>query len=291
MSSRGGRKFENATINGTQAALFDIRDVGVDARASFTKDEEVSGAQVVVVGRGDRRRAVPRRRSARPGGAHRRTRLPRSSASRHSRARPGASRSTATCGCRSRRSSGRSADGEPAGVREGERRRGAERAAEDHARISMRARRHLGPGAADTFDLITREASRSLVTAITERLGAAGPPISLMALHRRDRRRHQHDAGVSDAAHARDRHPPGDRRLARERAGRDAGGIERDRAGRRRDRSGRGRRRAVDSRQRALGDPARRSSGRRRSAASSPPEAERASSRAGIRPAEPRRST
>jgi putative ABC transport system permease protein len=55
-------------------------------------------------------------------------------------------------------------------------------AAEDHARISMRARRHLGPGAADTFDIITPEASRSLVTAITQRLGAAGPPISLMAL-------------------------------------------------------------------------------------------------------------
>lgn len=46
----------------------------------------------------------------------------------------------------------------------------------------MRARRHLGPGAADTFDLITPEASRGFVAAITERLGAAGPPISLMAL-------------------------------------------------------------------------------------------------------------
>ena len=55
-------------------------------------------------------------------------------------------------------------------------------AAEDHARISMRARRHLGPGAADTFDIITPEASRSFVAAITQRLGAAGPPISLMAL-------------------------------------------------------------------------------------------------------------
>jgi putative ABC transport system permease protein len=54
--------------------------------------------------------------------------------------------------------------------------------AEDRARASMRARRHLGPGAADTFDIITPEASRSFVAAITERLGAAGPPISLMAL-------------------------------------------------------------------------------------------------------------
>ena len=38
------------------------------------------------------------------------------------------------------------------------------------------------PGTADTFDIITPEASRGFVTAITERLGAAGPPISLMAL-------------------------------------------------------------------------------------------------------------
>ena len=54
--------------------------------------------------------------------------------------------------------------------------------AEDHARISMRARRHLGPDAPDNFDIITPEASRSFVAAITERLGAAAPPISLMAL-------------------------------------------------------------------------------------------------------------
>jgi len=46
----------------------------------------------------------------------------------------------------------------------------------------MRARRQLRPSAADTFDLITPEASRTFVAAITERLGAAGPPISIMAL-------------------------------------------------------------------------------------------------------------
>jgi putative ABC transport system permease protein len=46
----------------------------------------------------------------------------------------------------------------------------------------MRARRHLAPGAVDTFDIITPEASRSFVTAITERVGAAAIPISIMAL-------------------------------------------------------------------------------------------------------------
>ena len=49
-------------------------------------------------------------------------------------------------------------------------------AAEDRARVSMRARRHLGPGEVDTFDLITPEASRSFVTNITERVGAAAVP-------------------------------------------------------------------------------------------------------------------
>lgn len=46
----GGRRFENATINGTQAALFAIRDVGIDRGRPISKDEEVSGAQVLVVG-------------------------------------------------------------------------------------------------------------------------------------------------------------------------------------------------------------------------------------------------
>jgi putative ABC transport system permease protein len=57
-----------------------------------------------------------------------------------------------------------------------------DQAGEDHARISMRARRQLRPDAADTFDIITPEASRNFVAAITQRLGAVGPPISLMAL-------------------------------------------------------------------------------------------------------------
>jgi putative ABC transport system permease protein len=55
-------------------------------------------------------------------------------------------------------------------------------AAEDHARISMRARRHLHAGETDTFDLITPEASRNFVANITERVGAAAIPISVMAL-------------------------------------------------------------------------------------------------------------
>lgn len=54
--------------------------------------------------------------------------------------------------------------------------------AEDRARTAMRARRHLEPGVADTFDVIAPEAARSFVATLSERVGAAAIPISLMAL-------------------------------------------------------------------------------------------------------------
>jgi len=54
--------------------------------------------------------------------------------------------------------------------------------AEDRARASLRARRQLNPEEADTFQILTPEASRSFVDNITSRIGVAGPPISFMAL-------------------------------------------------------------------------------------------------------------
>lgn len=177
----GGRRFENAVINGTQAALFDIRDVGLEIGRPFTRAEETGAAPVVVAGRaivdelfpaGDPLGASVRigNRAFRivgiqarqgtsgttsldryvwmPLAAYERTFGPAPSLQVFAKA-PDASRT---------------------------------QGAEDHARASMRARRHLAPGAPDTFDLITPEASRGFVAAITERLGAAGPPIALMAL-------------------------------------------------------------------------------------------------------------
>jgi putative ABC transport system permease protein len=177
----GGRKFENAAINGTQAALFDIRDVGIAIGRPFTPAEELSAASVIVAGRavvdelfpaGDPLGAIVRigNRAFRivgiqagqgtvggtsldryvwmPLGAFERTFGPVRTLQVFAKARD----ITRT------------------------------QAAEDHARASMRARRHLAPGAPDTFDLLTPEASRGFVAAITERLGAVGPPIALMAL-------------------------------------------------------------------------------------------------------------
>jgi putative ABC transport system permease protein len=37
----GGRRFERAAINGTHAALFDIRDVGLEVGRPFTRAEEI----------------------------------------------------------------------------------------------------------------------------------------------------------------------------------------------------------------------------------------------------------
>jgi putative ABC transport system permease protein len=54
--------------------------------------------------------------------------------------------------------------------------------AEGQARVSMRARHQLEPGEEDDFDILTPEASRSFVQALSERVGAAAVPISAMAL-------------------------------------------------------------------------------------------------------------
>lgn len=182
--SASGRTFEDATINGTRAALFEIRDIEVESGRVFTADEDVRNAQVLVAGRAVVDRLFP---GTDPIG--RQVRL--------------AGRAFTIVGVQVLQGSagGVSLDryiwmplgaferafgapvslqifaARPEGAPEG-----ATIAAEDRARVSMRARRHLTPGAPDTFDVITPEASRSFVSNITERIGIAGPPLSLIAL-------------------------------------------------------------------------------------------------------------
>jgi putative ABC transport system permease protein len=55
-------------------------------------------------------------------------------------------------------------------------------AAEDRARTTMRARRSLPPGAADNFDVLTPDAARGFIANLSQRIGVAAGPISLMAL-------------------------------------------------------------------------------------------------------------
>ena len=54
--------------------------------------------------------------------------------------------------------------------------------AEDRARVSLRARRGLPPPVADNFDVLTPDAARGFVASLSQRIGVAAGPISLMAL-------------------------------------------------------------------------------------------------------------
>jgi putative ABC transport system permease protein len=177
----GSRTFENASVNGTQASLFDIRDIGIVRGRAFTADEGTAGSQVAILGDGIASTLFP---ASDPLGQFVRI----------------AGRRIQVVGLLERQGTGGGVSLDrylwmplPAY----ERAFGAApslqvfakatdvsqtAAAEDRARASMRARRHLGPGEPDTFDIVTPEASRSFVANLTERLGAAAPPISLMAL-------------------------------------------------------------------------------------------------------------
>lgn len=177
----GSRKFEHATINGTQASLLEIRDIEIASGRFIGEQEDLSGAQVAVLGQAVADALFP---GVDPIGQP--VRL--------------AGRAFTVIGLQPRQGSagGVSLDryvwiplraferafGLPPSLQVFARAPGPEQttAAEDHARISMRARRHLAPGAADTFDIITPEASRDFVSAVTERVGAAALPISAMAL-------------------------------------------------------------------------------------------------------------
>ena len=176
-----GRRFENASITGTQAALPEIRDIVLVRGRFLTAAEEGAGAQVAVIGQDIAEVLFP---GADPIGQSVRIGL----------------RAFRVIGLQARlgTAGGQSLDrnvymplrafervfGAPASLQvfattgDG----GAVVAAEDHARISMRARRQLAPGVEDTFDIVTPEAARGFVDRLTERVGAAGPPVTFMAL-------------------------------------------------------------------------------------------------------------
>jgi putative ABC transport system permease protein len=177
----GGRKFENASVSGTAATLFEIRDLGIARGRFLGKDEEDRAAQVAVIGT-DVAEALfpgldPVGRTVRIGG-----------------------RGFTVIGTQARQGSsgGVSLDrfvwmplqafervfGSPASLQVFARAPmvSLTRAAEDRARVTMRARRQLRPGERDTFDILTPEAARSFVQRLSERVGAAAAPISIMAL-------------------------------------------------------------------------------------------------------------
>jgi len=181
----GGFKYENAAIAGATAAMATIRDLGIVEGRFFGRDEERQGAQVAVIGADVADALFPARdpigRTVRVGGRGfrviglqaRQGNLGGSSLDRNvwmplvAFERTFGPAETLQIFARPL-----AADPDARAIT----------AAEDRARVSMRARRQLAPGAEDTFDILTPDAARSLVFRISERIGVAAIPISAMAL-------------------------------------------------------------------------------------------------------------
>ena len=180
-ATAGNRTFENASISGTTATLAELRDLGLARGRFIQRDEELRGAQVAVVGAEVAETLFPTSEAL--GGAIR-----------------VAGRRFEVIGVQLRlgSSGGASLDrsvwipmtayerifGQPQTLSIFARARDVDRtvAAEDAARAALRARRHLQPGAADNFDLLTPDAARDFVMRLSERVSVAAFPISAMAL-------------------------------------------------------------------------------------------------------------
>lgn len=179
--SAGSRLFEGGAITGTTETLVDLRDLGIARGRFFSAREAGAGALVAVIG-ADVAEALfpgldPLRGSVRVSG-----------------------RRFAVIGVQDRLGNvaGASQDryawiplraferlfGMPPSLQIFARATPghASVAAEDRARISLRARRLLRPGEPDTFDLLTPEAARNFVQQLSQRIGQAAMPISFMAL-------------------------------------------------------------------------------------------------------------
>ena len=177
----GARRFENAAITGTTAALVDLRDLAIGRGRFFTDRESDAGAAVAVIGTdvadtlfpgkdplGQTLRMAGRRfevigvqdRLGSSGGT---------SLDRYAWI-PLVAFERAFGAPRSVQIFAKAAPGL------------ASVTGEDRARISLRARRTLAPGVPDNFDVLTPDAARTFVQSLSERIGAAAGPISVMAL-------------------------------------------------------------------------------------------------------------
>jgi putative ABC transport system permease protein len=177
----GAYRIENVSVTGTTWQLAEIRDLAIQRGRFFRADEDQRGAQVTVIGADVVDALFP---AVDPLGQAVRI----------------AGRKFTVIGVQQRQgqSGGASLDKYAwLPLRAYERAFGAPKTlqifakasgdqpsvvGEDRARISFRARRTLGPGVADTFDILTPDAARGFVANLSGRIGAAAGPISLMAL-------------------------------------------------------------------------------------------------------------
>ncbi len=177
----GAREFENASVAGTQAALAEIRDLAIERGRFFSADEERRAAPVAVLGSevaGELFAAAePLGRTVRLAG--------------RAFTVIGVQAALGTSGGISldryvwiplpayERAYGAAATLQVS-VRAPEGR--AVELAEDRARATMRARRHLAPGAEDDFDVLSPEAARNFVLTLARRIGGVAPLLGAAAL-------------------------------------------------------------------------------------------------------------
>lgn len=177
----GARTYETAAVSGTTSVLADLRDLSIDQGRFLSVDDDRTGSQVAVIG-------VDVADALFPGGtalgegiriAGRRfvvigiqRRLGSSNGTSLDRFVyiPFVAWQRAFGPPRTLPLFARAAPGLPF------------QDAEDHARVSMRARRGQAPGEPDAFDILTPDAARGFVANLTRRIGVAAGPISLMAL-------------------------------------------------------------------------------------------------------------
>ncbi len=175
------RSLEDATVTGTTASLADIRDLDLERGRFFQPAEDIAGDAVAVIGAEIADTLFP-------------TSDPLAQTLRIS------GRRFTVIGVQARQGSAGSGSLDKyvwIPIRAYERAFGAPRtlqvfakaapgydsgAAEARARTSLRAKRALRPGAPDTFDVLTPDAARGFVANLSQRIGAAAGPISLMAL-------------------------------------------------------------------------------------------------------------
>jgi len=177
----GGRLLEDGVVTGTTSTLADIRELDLASGRFLRPDEDLSGAAVAVIGADVADALFPAEDSL----------------SQPVRIR---GRRFTVIGVQARQGSAGAGSLDKyvwIPLRAYERAFGAPRtlqvfakaapghvaaAGEDRARASLRARRALRPGVPDTFDVLTPDAARGFVANLSQRIGAAAGPISLMAL-------------------------------------------------------------------------------------------------------------
>ena len=175
----GPRRVDDASVTGATATIAAIRQIDLSAGRFFNEREDMAGTPVAVIGADVARTLFP------TGGA--------------TSIRVGG-RKFAVVGVQARVGSGGAGSVDQyvwIPLRAYERVFGAPRSyqifarggdgvlpsdAEDRARTTLRARRALPPRAQDNFDVLTPDAARSFIAGLSQRIGVAAAPISLMAL-------------------------------------------------------------------------------------------------------------